>query len=53
MLQYLCGETIRMAKDSLAAGDWRAALTWWAKAAMYDDDQSTAKAHDADVPHGY
>jgi hypothetical protein len=39
-----------MARDSLAAGDWRAALTCLGKAATYDD-QGAAKARDADVPH--
>ena len=41
-------ESIRMPKDSLPAGHGRAALTCLGKAAIYDD-QSTAKASDADV----
>jgi len=41
-------ESIRMPKDSLPAGHGRVALTCLGKAAIYDD-QSTAKASDADV----
>lgn len=46
-LQYLRDKCIRVTKDTLAVGDWRAALTCLGKAAMYDD-QSAAKARDAD-----
>jgi len=51
-LQYLRDEAVRMATESLAAGEWRAALTCLGKAAMYDD-QSAALARDADVPRGF
>jgi len=46
-LQYLRDHSIRLAASSLAAGDWRAALTCLGKAAMYDD-QSTAKGWGGD-----
>ena len=46
-LQHLRDESVRMAKDSLAAGEWRTALTCLGKAAMYDD-QNTALGSGAD-----
>lgn len=50
-LQYLRDESIRMARDSLTAGDWRAALTCLGKAAMYDD-QSMTRVCESDVFRG-
>jgi len=44
-LQHLRDEAIRMAKDSLAAGDWRVALTCLWKASQYDD-KHTAMARE-------
>jgi len=41
-----------MARDSLAAGEWRAALTCLGKTAMYDD-QSMALASEADASREY
>ncbi|MGA7989320.1 MAG: hypothetical protein WCB51_13085, partial [Candidatus Dormiibacterota bacterium] len=51
-LQHLRDESILMAKDSLAAGEWRSALTCLGKAAMYDD-QATAMAHGSEASRGY
>ncbi|HLJ59081.1 MAG TPA: hypothetical protein VKZ50_05055 [bacterium] len=38
-LKYLRDECVRMAKDSLASGEWRVALTCLGKARMYDDQR--------------
>jgi hypothetical protein len=51
-LAYLRDESIRMARDSLEVGEWRAALTCLGKAAMYDD-QRTAMERGTDASRGY
>ena len=51
-LHHLRDKSIRMANESLAVGEWRAALTCLGKAAMYDD-QAAALAGGADASRGY
>ena len=51
-LAHLRDESIRMARDSLEVGEWRAALTCLGKAATYDD-QRAAMEHGEDVRPGY
>jgi len=51
-LLHLRDGCIRMAKDSLSAGEWRAALTCLDKAAIYND-QRTALARGGDASRGY
>ncbi|HLJ62365.1 MAG TPA: hypothetical protein VKZ50_21810 [bacterium] len=48
-LQHLRDESIRMAKESLAEGAWRVALTCLGKAALYDD-RATATEDMRDTP---
>jgi len=40
-LRHLRDQAIHMAKDSLAAGEWRVALTCLWKAVRYDDQATT------------
>ena len=51
-LAHLRDGSIRMARDSLEAGEWRAALTCLGKARLYDE-QRAALERGEDVQPGY